>query len=530
VSAQPDLVDQGIARPAGVMALATAVSRVTGLFRLLALIFALGVAESRLADTFNIANTLPNILYELILGGVLSSVFIPLVVDGLEGDEGARAVGTLVGTALAALFAFSVACSLAAPLIVRIFTFRAGPEAGSQTALATYFFRFFAFQIFFYGAAAIAGGVLNVAGSFAVPGFAPAANNLVAIVVFAAFAVVERHSRTGAGGVGRLLLGAGTTLAVASMALVQMGPLRRAFGDLPLRVSLVHPLVRRFARLSAWTLLYVAISQIGLAVSLVLANGVTGGPSAFTYANTFYQLPCGVLAVSVMTALMPLLARHATAGDMEGMRTRLTQGISATVSLLLPATVAYALIARPAMRVLLSHRGVSLQSADFVGRLLQIFALSLVPFSLWLLFLRCFYALQDARTPVLVNAWETGTLIMLSVILYAALKVEGLAWADTIAYAVGMVISAGAISQRLGGLDWPSMLKAAARVAGASAVMGVVMFGLLRSLEHRFGGLGGQAIAVSAALLVGGAVFFAAAVMLDVGTVTHLRRALRSRR
>lgn len=528
----PQVVDAGLARPAATLAIGTVVSRVTGLLRLVALITALGVAEGRLADTFNIANTLPNILYDLILGGVISAVFVPLVVDGLrsaeseEADAGRRQVGTLVGTALFVLLAVSVLAALAAPLVVRVFASRAGAVAGAQAALATYLFRLFAFQIFFYGAAAIASGLLNVRGRFAASGFAPVANNVVATVVFLAFAAGERRADLGVSSGGKLLLGLGTTAAVAAMALVQIVPVRRAFGPLPLRVSFKDPLIRRFVRLSTWTVLYVAISHAGLAVTLFLANGVTGGVSAFTYAIAFYQLPCGVLAVSVTTALVPVLAYRAAEGDMAGFGNRLARGVKLTVALMVPATVAYVVLAHPLMRMLLAHRGVTVASADYVARILGLLILSLAPFSLWLLFVRAFYALQDARRPVVANAWQTGIWVGLSVLAYPILKVEGMALADSVSYIVGTTILGIFLARRVRTVDWNEVLETIGKAAAASLVMGMVMYAVVQGLS-RTTSLASDALAVVVAVAAGGAAFGASAVLLDLREVINFRSLLR---
>lgn len=532
---QPPLqvVDAGLARPATTLAIGTVASRLTGLIRLIALIIALGVAEGRLADTFNIANTLPNILYDLILGGVISAAFVPLVVEALRidvagdaGEDGRRQVGTLVGTALFALLTTSVVAALGAPLVVRVFASRAGAQAGAQGALATYLFRFFAFQILFYGAAAIASGLLNVRGRFAASGFAPVANNVVATVVFLAFAAGERRADLGVSSGGRLLLGLGTTAAVAAMALVQVVPVRRAFGPLHLRVSFTHPLIRRFVRLSAWTVLYVAISHVGLAIALFLANGVTGGVSAFTYAIAFYQLPCGVLAVSVITALVPVLAKDAAEGDMAAFGHRLSRGVKLTVALMLPATVAYVIVAHPLMRVLLAHRGVTVASADYVARILQLLILSLAPFSLWLLFVRAFYSLQDARTPVVGNGWQTGIWALLSVLVYPVLQVEGIALADSVSYIVGTIILGTFLAHRVRSIEWEGVLETMGKSAAASLVMGMVMYAVLQGLA-RTTSLAGEAVAVVAAIAAGGAAFGASAILLDLEVVIDFRRLLR---
>jgi len=194
-----DLATQRLARPAVQMAVGTTLSRATGLARTAAMAIALGVSESRLADSYNIANTLPNIIYELVLGGVLSSVFIPVLVEELRTRvraEAWRSVSALVTSALAVLVAMTVATVLLAPLIIDVFSGRVpGAEGREQHALATFFLQLFAPQIALYGFAAIADGLLNAHGKFALPAFAPIVNNVVVITTFLVFAALTTGVR-----------------------------------------------------------------------------------------------------------------------------------------------------------------------------------------------------------------------------------------------------------------------------------------------------------------------------------------------
>lgn len=519
----------GMARRTALTAAGTVVSRITGLARTIAMGAALGVAGSRLADTFNVANTLPNIVYELILGGVLTSVFIPLVVDALRSDDGERDVGTLVGTTLAVLLVSSLLLCLGAPLVVRAFTFRGGATSSAQTALAAFFFRFFAFQVLFYGMTAVYGGLLNARGRFGVPAFAPVANNLVATGTFLAFAAV-----VGSGGLatpesGRLLLAMGTTAAVAATALLHLLPVRKAYGRLHLRASITAPVVRRLVRLSGWALVYVVTTQVEAALVLALAYGRQGGATAYTIAFTFAQLPVGVLAISVMTVIVPALAEHASAGDLAAFRARIQQATSVTLALVIPAAVAYVVLAPSIVAVLIERGRVSSADAAYVGRLVQIFTVSLPAYSLWLLFLRGFYALQDARTPARINFVEVGGFVVLDLALYPVLRVEGLAWAHSLGYMLGAALAGVVLARRVGGIDYKRVGGQAALVGVASAASGLTMWASLRVVGRYAHGLDGRALAVAAALAVGAAVFFAMTALLDVEDVARVRRMVRLR-
>ena len=177
------------------MSVGITLSRVTGFLRLSAMAYAIGVAQTRLADAYNVANNTPNIVYELVLGGVLTSVFVPVFVEWLqergqeEADELARRVVTLAAIVLTGIMLLGI---VAAPVIVRLYTLRvSGPGSDAERALATFFLRWFMPQIVFYGIGAIANGLLNANGRFMATMFAPILNNLVVIGTFIAFAAMH---------------------------------------------------------------------------------------------------------------------------------------------------------------------------------------------------------------------------------------------------------------------------------------------------------------------------------------------------
>jgi putative peptidoglycan lipid II flippase len=467
-----------LGRSAVVMAVGTTLSRVTGLGRLVAMAFALGVTESRLADSYNIANTMPNVVYELILGGVLTSVFIPVLVEELRKkreDDAWESVSALVTTSMVAVLAITVLAIVGAPWIIRLFTFRlSGAEQAEQQALATFFLRFFAPQIAFYGIAAIAGGLLNAHDRFAVPMFAPIANNLVVIATFLGFAAIVSgtpdEAAVGTSLSQKLLLAVGTTGGVALMAVAHWPSVRRLPGKLRWRPDFRHPAVRKLARLSLWTIAYVVANQLSFGVGLVLANGVKGGPTAMFTAFAFFQLPYGIAAVSIMTALVPRMSTQAVAGDEDGFRASVGSGLRLMGLLLLPATAGYLVLSRPLVTTLLEHGVMSADSSRLVAEVLNMFALGLVPFSFYLLLLRAFYSRQDAKTPTLVNVVLNTVYAVFSLILFPAFRVQGLALAHSLCYVAGAVLAGVLLSRRIGGLDTKRTFAALGRATAASVV------------------------------------------------------------
>jgi putative peptidoglycan lipid II flippase len=534
-----DLTRQDLSRPALMMAVGTGLSRLTGLARVAAAAFALGVAESRLADSYNIANTLPNNLYELVMGGVLSSVFIPVLVSELrtrDRDEAWRAVSALVGVSVAVLVAVSALAVLAAPWIIDLFSARlSGTQSAQQHELATFFFRFFAPQVALYGLVAIAEGLLNAHGRFAMPMFVPILNNLVVIATFLAFAALSSGVPTNqsvlASSEQKLVLALGTTGGVAVMAASLWPFLRQLPGRLRLRLDFRHPIIRRVARLSAWTLVYVATNSIGFIVSFYLANGVQGGPTAYVTAFAFFQLPIGVAAISILSAITPRLSAHHVDRDADRFRSTVTGGLRTIALLMLPATVAYLVLAPALIQTLLQHGVVRAASADFVTSVLRMFSIGLLPYTTFLLFTRGFYVRQDARTPALINVVENGVTIAFDLALFPFLKVEGLALAHTLGYVAGSALAGMLLARRIGGLQATRTLGQLARMVTASAACAAAMVAAVWAV----GALAGEGHERALAQLVAGAavgavVFLAVARALGVEDLATFRRLLPARR
>ncbi len=482
-----DVATQSLARPAAVMAVGTALSRLTGLGRIVALAFALGVSESRLADAYNIANTLPVTLYELVLGGILTSIFVPVLVQELrtkDHDEAWRSVSALISVSLTALIVMTAVIALLAPQIIDVFSHRVGGEAGRQQhALATFFLILFAPQIALYGIAAISGALLNAHGRFAPPMFTPIVNNLILIAGFVLFAVVAGSAPTAASvdhNTGqKLILAIANTGGVAAMAALNWWFARRLGGRITLLLDWRHPAVRRVAKLSLWTLLFVGVNALGTAISFYLANGQQGGPTAYTLAFAFFQLPIGIAAVSIMTALIPQLSAHYVDGDDPAFLARLAGGLRAVAMLLGPATAAYIVLAGPLMEILLEHGVAKSASAELVASVLRLFAIGLIPFSAFLLLSRAFYARQDNRTTAVWNILAVSVTVALDFALFPVIDVRGLALAHTMGFVVGSIVLAVLLRRRVGPLGARKTLTEFGKVTIASVVAAAVMLGAL---------------------------------------------------
>lgn len=433
-------------RASGRIAVGTLTSRITGLVRVGATAAALDIGA--LSDVYNSANSTPNLVYELLLGGVLTAALVPLFVDlGHDDDrEGTAAVFGVVGVALAAL---STLAFVAAPAIARGLAAQVDTDLHTEAVhLGTALVRCFAFQILGYGVTAVASAALNARKRFAAAAFAPVLNNLVVTAVMIAvarddvdLARVDGDARL------TLLLGLGTTAGVLVNALALVVPLRRAGVSLRARWDHRHPAVRRLFRASGWTLGYVVANQVALLFVMVIARDTEGALTAYQFAFVFFQLPHGLVAVSIMTAWLPELVDHARRDEHRGMAARFDDGMHAMVLLMVPAAAGYLALSVPIVDSLLT---VGDASPRQTAAALTGFAIGLVPFSIYLFALRGFYALGDTRTPFLVNVFENALNIVLAAVGFALWGVRGLALAYAVAYAAAALVALVLLRRRLG--------------------------------------------------------------------------------
>ncbi len=391
------------------MSVGTTLSRVTGYIRLSAQTAALGV--SALGNTYATANTTPNIVYELVLGGILTSVFVPVFVEWLQkhGREEAWLVADRILTlALVVLAAVAILGAIFAPQIIRLYLSASdATDKEAQIALGAFFLRWFMPQIVFYGVGAVATGLLQAERRFAAPMFAPILNNLSVIATFGIYALLVGHGTASVEGitfVEKTVLAAGTTFGVAAMTLALWPSLRRLGFRWHLRFDWNHPAVRRLGKLALWVVVYVAANQLAYVAVIVFATGFSGnGYQIYASAFILFQLPHAIVAVSIFTALLPPMSSRWADQDLDGLRTLFSRGIRDTLVVIVPAALGYIALAFPIVRLLLQHGRAQPGDIADIARTLQAFAVGLPFFSAFQLLTRTFYSMQDTRTPALVN-------------------------------------------------------------------------------------------------------------------------------
>ncbi|MFL5767463.1 MAG: murein biosynthesis integral membrane protein MurJ [Actinomycetota bacterium] len=527
-------------RNTATMSVGITLSRLTGFLRLSAMAFAIGVAETRLADAYNVANNTPNIVYELVLGGVLTSVFVPVFVEWLqqhgrkEANEVARRVFTLATIVLTVIMLVGI---VAAPVIVRLYTLRVtGPGAEAERALATFFLRWFMPQIVFYGIGAIANGLLNANGRFAATMFAPILNNVIVIGTFLAFAAMHGPGVPTPDGLTtaqRYVLALGTTAGVIAMTLALWPSLRKTGFRFAWRPDATHPAVRRIGKLASWTFLYVAANQLGLFVVIVLAAGARGYTVYFD-AFILFQLPHAIFAVAIFTALLPAMSSRWVAGDRDGFRNLLSQGLRATGFVLIPAAFGYMVLAVPIVRLVIQHGGATTpQDASRVADALVFFSFGLFSYSAFQLLLRAFYAMQDSKTPALINvaSFVVNTATNLLFFFALGLEVRGLALGLAAAYTFASVVAVLILRRRLGGMNGREIVRGLTKVLAAGVVTAAAAWLTSRLMESALGvsTVLTQGAQVLLSVAIGLLVFVAMALLLRMEELSLITTSLRSR-
>jgi putative peptidoglycan lipid II flippase len=470
-----------LAKASGSMAIATIVSRASGLLSKLMLITVIG--SGMLNDSYQAATTLPTMINELLLGGVLTSVAIPLLVraekeDPDGGESYAQWLVTMSAVLLGVGTVIAVAC---APLLTSLLT---SGSSEANPALVTAFAYLVLPGIVFYGMTALLGAILNTKNVFGLPTWAPVLNNLVVIVTLAVYWVMPGTITLDPVRMGEpklLVLGIGTMLGVGLQAAVLLPAMKRTGFKFRWRWGWDKRLAD-FGTLGFWVLLYVGLGLVSMFILTRVALNGEGALVAYNYQWLVAQVPYGVLGVSLLTALMPKMSRAAAAKDIDGLVGDLSFGNRMSSIMLMPFS-ALLTVGGVAIGIGVFSFGQSgMEGGTRIGAALALSAFGLVPYAITLLQLRVFYAMQDARTPTLIQAIIVVVRIGL---LYAFLAISppdklavGVSIAMSLSFVVGAIVGQVWLRIRLGRLRtgytlWTVCLTVVASALGVAIAVGV---------------------------------------------------------
>ncbi|CAA9445992.1 MAG: Proposed peptidoglycan lipid II flippase MurJ [uncultured Rubrobacteraceae bacterium] len=461
----------GILRSVLSISAATVLSRATGYLRWSAQAAVLGAATV-VAESYAVAVLLPSLIYELFIGGILYSIFIPVLVERMtsHGEDDARrltnALFTLV-LPLMGLVAF-IGIVFAGPLVSLVSDWEASTLSAAEVrqaeGYAVFFFRIFALQMIFYGVTTIATGVLQAHRRFFLPTFAPVLNNLIIIGSFAAFFFLRDADRS----LALYVLAFGVTVGVAVMALALV-PTLFALGYRP-RPQLGHPALLPTARLAGPMVVLVAASVGFQLVAAYLATSY-GAYADLTYAFTIFSLPYGIFVVSIATALMPELSEKHSREDAEGYRETFSFGLRTMLFVVVPSTVGMVVLARPIVGLLYQRGEFEASDTRNVAVLLVAYSVGLLGYSAYFFLVRAFYSRQNTKTPALLNV---GILFVYAALAYGLsylFEAVGVVLALSIAYGVLALLALGATRGEIGRIDGRRILASLAKILAAGAVM-----------------------------------------------------------
>ena len=439
---------QALFKSSTIMAIGTIVSRITGLARSLILVAVLGT--TLLGDTFNVANTMPNILYNLIIGGALTAVFVPQIVRSTnEADGGSEFISKLLTATAVFLGSLVVLAVICAPLLVRIFatSYIGRPEFH----VTTLFMRFCLPQIFFMGLFALLGQVANAKGKFGPMMWAPVLNNIIGIGVFGWYLIQTTKPSVATITDGEIMwLGLGTTAGYIAQALILVPVIRRTEIKLRPRFDLWDPELRKSLNLAGWSLVFAAISQLSYLVTVNLSTGaavrairqgVTTGVGFTPYSNSFFilVLPHSVITISVVTALLPTLAKFAHTKQNDEIQRQLIKAMRMVGVITVPSAIVFLFFGPLITRTLFF--GISNNDANYLGYVLCAFALGLLPMSINLIALRGLNAFENVKLQVVSNAvmnlFGTAVAIAFALTLPAKWVTVGLAGSLAVSYFIG---------------------------------------------------------------------------------------------
>jgi putative peptidoglycan lipid II flippase len=529
-------VGSGLLRSSAVMAAGTMISRLVGFVRTAMVVAAVGSVGLH-ADIFNYANTVPNMVYILVAGGVFNTVLVPQIVRSMRNDPdgGAAYVNrilTLSGLFLAGVTAVLVA---AAPWVMRVL---AGdrmfaPELAAQTESFIDFARYCLPQVFFYGVFVLVGQVLNARRSFGPMMWAPITNNLVAIVVLAVYLGVfggtsgKAPYSTGE----ELLLGLGSTLGILVQTVVLVPYLRKAGVRYRPRFDFRGTGLGHTLRLGLWTVMFVVVNQVAyvvvgrIATDASATGALTGesssGYTAYSYSYLLLMVPHAIVTVSLATAALPRLSGLSADGRLSRMGQELSSTLRHSLAVIMPFCAVLTVLG-PSLAVIMFSWGAGAGQSDSLGLTLVSFAPALLFFTVHYLMLRGFYALEDTRTPFFVQC-----VIALANVSAALLYTDPtqdpevapqLALAYGTAYLVGATTSLLLLRRRLGDLRLRELLRFVVRLTLASAPAAAAAWAVVWALTTA---------GVQAGDKVGAVVILLAAGVIAVSTLVLFARVFR---
>lgn len=516
----------GVTQAAGVVSMATLLSRILGYVRdmVMASYFGAGLAS----DAFIAAFRVPNLLRRLFGEGSLSIAFVPVFAECLSHQgkaEAERLAASALRLVAITLALVSVAGIFLAPVVVRMlaYGFTSEPE---KYALCIRLTRIMMPYILFIGLVAMCMGILNVLGHFLAPALAPTMLNIAMIgtVVFFAWLSPSQNTRVIGLALG-VLFGGLLQLGLQIPFLIQKGV--RFWRSAPLW----HPALRQVMILMGPAVFGAAVYQINSLVICLLGSLLPQGSITYLYyADRLVQFPLGMFAIAMATAVLPTLSRQATLGHWDALRGTFSHAIRLIFFITLPSMAGLIILREPIVAMLFRHGAFDDQTTRLTAGALLYYGIGLWAFSAVRILIYTFYALKDTRTPVITAIVAIIANIVLGVLLMAPMKHNGLALALSLASMLHLVLLSVALRKKVGALGWRGIARSVATSGICTLLMGLCVWFLARWMIPASGASRPELVVdVVACMLVGMAVFMGLAVACRAPEL-HAFRQMVSRR
>jgi len=499
---------QRLARAASLMAVATVASRALGLLREVVAAWLFGATNAKAA--YVIAYYLPFFVQRLLLGGTLSIVFIPTISRYLAHNdlaEARRLSGSLLTLVLLAGVAMVTLGFVVAPLLVPVAApgFAASPEL---LELAVQLTRIIFPAMLFLALSVFVTGFLQAHHDFTASALAPLLFNITVIT-----GTLLLGPRIGIRGLAFAWI-AGT----AAQFLVQL-PAARRYGLRMGPIDLAHPAVRELARLAVPAMLGLAIVEINAYVdrffaSMLLAQPTANPVAVLDYAYEIVQAPVGIFAISIATAVFPLLSRHAATDSRDDLRGTSSLALRTLLAVILPVTALALALREPLVRLIFQRGEFGPLATHAVAATLAGYAVGLPAIAAYYVVTRTYYALQDMATPVRIGVTMVIANAVLDYLLMQIWGVVGIALATSIVSAANVVLLLWHLRRRLGRVDGRRIASTSLRTGTAAVAAGLLMAAVAEVVRPV--GLAGQSVQVGGAALAGALAYVGMCRLLSV--------------
>lgn len=473
---QPNKKHSGVLYAAGMLTIMMTISRILGFVRDISVSSMFGISWQ--ADAYTAAFTIPDLIYFALVGGGLSSAFIPVFSSYLatERDEDAHIMASTILNIVAIVSLVLIAIGiLFTPQLIDVMVKFNHENAAEATALTIVLTRIMFAQCFFMCLAGISQGILQCYKEFTVPALGAVVYNIAIIVIGL---LLARH-------ISIMGFTIGVVVGAALNLLLQIRSMRQYGFSYQWKINLHHPGVKKFFLLFLPVVLGLSMNELNLLVSQRLASGLGDGVVyALKQAQRIMMLPVGIFAAAIGLSVFPTMTSHVARGELKEYKQNLTMGLRTVIFITLPASVGLIALSHPVVRAMYQQGAVTTYQIELVSVILVYYCIGVVGYGAQQILNRGFYAVQDTKSPVLINVFVLLFNIVISILLVGPFTYRGLALAYSLSGLLSMLVLGVALRFKIGQYGGKALMKSALQSVFASLVMGLAVYAAANGLEQ----------------------------------------------